>query len=554
MKKTIRIAFSLFVAWALAACASTGQRGVTTAERNTFAQNDIVISRVEFKDANVGRKIAITHEALETNYDKGNMLIEVGLEDFEQMRALESQYGYSIEIDPKNTTQQSNLIQSYNAGGFPKITTQTIPSYPCYRTVEETFATAASIATNYPNLATWTDAGNSWVKTQNAATGYDMFVLKLTNKSITGTKPKLFITSAIHAREYTTAELMTRFAEYLVQNYATNADIKMALDYNEVHLMLQTNPDGRKKAEAGVLWRKNANTKYCTRSSTKGADLNRNFGFEWGTGGSSTNQCDETYRGPSAVSEPETQAVQNYALSIFADNRGPLKTDAVPANAPGMYLDIHSYSQLVLWPWGNTATVAPNATALQTLGRKLAFFNNYTPQQSIGLYATSGTTIDYMYGTLGVAGYTMELGTSFFQACTDFTSTILPQNLEALKFALKVARAPYQLPAGPDALSLSFTGTTLNASINDTRFNNANGAESTQTVASAEYSIDTAPWAGGTLIAMTSIDGAFNASTEAVSANINTTGLTSGQHTVFVRGTDAAGNVGPVSAIFLTVP
>ena len=91
-----------------------------------------------------------------------------------------------------------------------------------------------------------------------------MRVLVLTNQNVSGTKPKLFVTSAIHAREYTTAELTTRFAESLVNEYGVAADATWLLDHHEVHLMLQANPDGRKHAEAGQLWRKNVNENYCT--------------------------------------------------------------------------------------------------------------------------------------------------------------------------------------------------------------------------------------------------------------------------------------------------
>ncbi len=99
--------------------------------------------------------------------------------------------------------------------------------------------------------------------------------------------------------------------------------------------------------------------------------------------------------------------------SIFPDQRADPLTAAAPVDATGVYLDVHSYSELVLWPWGFTSTVAPNGPALQTLGRKFAYFNNYTPDQAIGLYPTDGTTDDFGYGDLGVAAYTFELGTDF---------------------------------------------------------------------------------------------------------------------------------------------
>ena len=99
--------------------------------------------------------------------------------------------------------------------------------------------------------------------------------------------------------------------------------------------------------------------------------------------------------------------------------------------------------------------VAPNGPTLQTLGRKFAYFNNYTPQQSINLYATDGTTIDFAYGTLGVAAYTFEIGIAFFESCDSFVSTVIPENMPALLYAAKVVRTPYQTPAGPEALNVT---------------------------------------------------------------------------------------------------
>jgi hypothetical protein len=64
------------------------------------------------------------------------------------------------------------------------------------------------------------------------------------------------------------------------------------LDHHEVHLMLQSNPDGRKQAETGLLWRKNVNNDYCSNSDSRGADLNRNFDFEWSLRPSSRSTTD----------------------------------------------------------------------------------------------------------------------------------------------------------------------------------------------------------------------------------------------------------------------
>ncbi len=159
----------------------------------------------------------------------------------------------------------------------------------------------------------------------------------------------------------------------------------------------------------------------------------------------------------------------------------------------------------MLWPWGFTGTPTGNGAALQTLGRKLAFFNGYEPDQAIGLYPTDGTTVDFAYGDLGVAAYLFELGTWFFEDCADFESTILPDNLEALIYAAKVVRTPYLTPAGPEMTGVAATAVvvapgdpiTIHAVADDTRFNNTNGTEPTQPIAAAELFVDTPPWRTG---------------------------------------------------------
>ncbi|MFC4427650.1 M14 family zinc carboxypeptidase [Deinococcus navajonensis] len=524
----------------------------TADECSAFQNHPVVVSRIDFRTERDWLDIVKTFEPVGGGPKEGYVLLDVGREDFERLRVTGLTRGWTIRIDAAETQKHSGSLQR-------PLGSLSISGYSCYRTVEETYASAQNLVTQYPNLATWSSIGPTWLKSKGRG-GYDMNVLKLTNRSVTGAKPRLVITASIHAREYTPAELTTRFAEYLLSNYGKDADVTWMLDTQEVWLVLQANPDGRKKAEAGASWRKNVNDTQACSNGLYGADLNRNFTYAWGTGGSSTDPCNETYRGVSAGSEPEVQNLQTFLKSAFADNRGPARTDAAPANTPGVYIDIHSYSQLVLWPWGDTTAVAPNGTALQSLGRKLAYFNGYTPEQSVGLYPTSGTTDDFAYGELGVASYTIELGTAFFEPCSTFTGTTLPKNQAALLYALRVARAPYQLGSGPDSLSLSApasvaTGAsfTLSATADSTRFNNSNGTEPSRAVAGAEYFVDTAPWAGGTARAMTAVDGTFSSTQEAIRATVSTTGLSAGRHTIYVRARNSSGTYGPVSALFVTV-
>jgi carboxypeptidase T len=512
------------------------------------------VVRAFYGDRQMVNDLAAWLEPWEVHHDDGYLVVALDRAEYDRM--LEA--GFHLEIDQRLTDELNRprvMLPGQTSG---------IPGFPCYRTVEETFATAQQIVAAHPHLATWVDIGDSWEKTEpGGSPGYDMRVLRLTNSAIPGPKPKLFVMTAVHAREYATAELATRFAEYLVQNYDSDADVTWLLDYHEIHLLLQANPDGRIMAEAGDLWRKNTNENYCSPTSNdRGADLNRNFEFQWGCcGGSSDWECAETYRGPDPASEPETQAIQSYVRSQFPDQRDDDLEDPAPDDATGVFLDLHSYGRLVLWPWGFVGTAAPNGTALQTLGHKFAYYNGYEPEQAYGLYPTDGTTDDFAYGDLGLAAYTFELGGRFFEVCDVFETSILPGNLPALLYAAKVVRTPYQTPAGPDTLNLSVSpqgvlpgeGGTLTATIDDTRYK---GSEPTQAIAAAEYYVDVPPWVtfpSPTAHAMVAVDGTFDQTAERVEASLDTTALSRGRHILFVRGQDADGHWGAVSAIFVNL-
>ncbi len=516
---------------------------------------DRVVVRAYFSDSEMVVNLASWTAPWEVDYELNFVVLDVNAEEYERLEA----DGFQVIILAELTDQLNNPLE--NLPGQ----VSGIPGFLCYRTVEETYTTAENIVASYPDLATWIDIGDSWEKSMGLG-GYDLMVLKITNTNVSGPKPKLFMMSSIHAREYTPAELNTRFAEFLTQQYDLDPDVTWLLDYHEIHFLLQANPDGRKHAELGENWRKNTNQNYCgPTSSFRGADLNRNFQFQWGCcGGASSDECHTQYRGPSAASEPETQAIQNYVSSIYPDLRDADLTAAAPITTTGIFLDLHSYSELLLWPWGFTTTITTNGLAMQTLGRKLAYFNGYRPEQAINLYPTDGTTDDFAYGELGLPAFTYELGSKFFESCNSFENNILPDNLESLIYAAKAVRAPYLSPAGPDVLEPSLSsGTigsgglvTLTVTLDDTRYEDRNGVEPSQTIAGAEVYLDIPGWITTTTpvpLPMTPQDGAFDTEVEVAEFVIDTSGLSSGRHSLFIRGQDVSGNWGVYSAIFLQI-
>jgi carboxypeptidase T len=543
--------------------AEAGRFDSKTAQANTpssLASNQHgVIARVYYAGQAELAELAAQLDVWEVHPEEGYLLALLSPDEEQELL----QAGYRVVVDETRTAELN--------AAHPALPGQTsgIPGFPCYRTVTETYASAQAIALAHPDLAHWTSIGPSWEKANlPAPAGFDLMLLQLTNSAVPGPKPRLFIMASMHAREYAPAELLTRFGEYLVDHFGSDPDVTWLLDYREIDLLLQANPDGRIQAEKGEYWRKNTDRNYCSATpSNWGADLNRNYPFQWGLPndlGSSSNPCDETYRGPQAASEPETRDVINFLRSQFPDLRPDDLTSPAPADTSGLFIDLHSYGNLLLWPWGWTNAPAPNAPEIQTLGRKMAFLNALYPEQSDSLYPTDGTTDDYAYGELGLAAYTFEIGTAFFQDCPTFENTILPQDLPSLIYAAKAAARPYQEPGGSDMASITVTPTLamngstiqIQAIADDTRSSTANGSETIRDILGAEYFIDTPPWITTALPVshpLFALDGSYDQATEAVGASLDTTGLSQGRHTLFLRSQDSRGQWGLTSAAFIYI-
>lgn len=516
------------------------------------APADRLVARLYYTSPAQLAELARSLDIWESHPDEGLLVVYLRQAEVDGLRAR----GYRVEVDAEKTAlvNTPRVITPGQVNG--------IPGYTCYRTVEETYATLQTLNATYPDLVLVQDIGDSWDKaTAGGPGGYDIQLVRLTNENFSppGGKFVFFLMAEIHAREYVTAETAARLAEYLLSNYGVDPDITWLLDYGEIHIVPMTNPDGRKLAEAGNYWRKNTNTSNGC-ASDYGVDLNRNSTFKWGDAG--TDPCDETYQGPLADSEPETDVIQNYVRTILLDQRGPLDNDPAPADYQGLFITLHSYSELVLFPYGWGYAQAPNHTTLQTLARKMAYFNHYAPQKSSALYPASGTTDDWAYGELGVPAYTFEMGTSFFQSCASFESSIWPNNRASLLYSFKAARRPYQTPSGPEVINAAVTpanampsvAVTLTASADDRRYENSEGVEPSQNIIAARYSVDQPSWAAGTVFyEMQAADGSFNSSSEALSASLDTSGMLPGRHILFIEAQDAAGNWGVPTAVFLTI-
>jgi hypothetical protein len=169
---------------------------------------------------------------------------------------------------------------------------------------------------------------------------------------------------------------------------------------------------------------------------------------------------------------------------------------------------------------------------------------------------------DWVYGELGVAAYTIELGTAFFESCTTFQNTIYPANRPALRYACKACRQPYRDPAGPEVLQPIATPATngfgatfnLSALANSGRSAGYSPLPPAANLTAARYSVDQPSWSPGvTTYAMSALDGSFNSPGEFLSAVVPTTGWSAGRHTIFIEARTGTGDWGVPTAVFVFI-
>ncbi len=224
----------------------------------------------------------------------------------------------------------------------------------------------------------------------------DLWLIRLS--ADTTSKPATVFMGGHHAREHVSVEVPLRLVEYLLEEYnKKNPRIVSLFNTYEIFIIPLVNPDG---AEFDIstgnyqYWRKNREFQ---SGNNYGVDLNRNYGYGWGGAGASTNPSSETYRGPNAFSENETQAIKNWV-------------EQTPQLQ--MMLSYHTFSKLVLWPWGHLEGKISNPADLltfETMGKAMAKMAGYRPMKSGDLYLASGDTCDWAYGEHGIFAFTFEL-------------------------------------------------------------------------------------------------------------------------------------------------
>ncbi|MFN2526844.1 MAG: M14 family metallopeptidase [Actinomycetota bacterium] len=271
--------------------------------------------------------------------------------------------------------------------------------------------------------------------------GRDVFGIEIAadvKQKVNDGRPTFYVDGIHHAREWPAAEYPMIFAHYLVEGFGKNPEITRLLKNERVVIVPIVNVDGFNYsrefllgaqanldaahgagcglAHCGAYWRKNRRSYTGITApvvqlnpDAYGVDPNRNYSYHWGGGGSNSGvpiagtyvphpTGDNTNRGSAPFSEPETVNVQRL---ILKDNVTSIVTN-------------HTYSRLVLRPWGDTYKHAPDEKYLFDLGAKMSkAMGGYQNIKGIQLYITTGTMSEWGYGVLGVPSYTFEHGLAF---------------------------------------------------------------------------------------------------------------------------------------------
>lgn len=332
-------------------------------------------------------------------------------------------------------------------GGCPASPYPVTGSMGCYPTFDEAVAILDQMRAEFPDFVS--------EKTSIGTTleGRTVWQVEIgDNPGLSEGEPETLWTALHHAREpQGLATVLYSMWDLLRTAQGGDAEAQFLLAERRLFVVPVLNPDGYAYNQTtdpagGGLWRKNRRV---ISGQAYGVDLNRNYGYFWGydNTGSSPDPPDQTYRGPSAFSEPETQAIRDF----------------MEDHEIRVALNYHTYSDLLIYPWGYEADLyTPDSAAFVDMARQMTAGNGYlagTGNQTVG-YLVNGDSDDWMYGDAPdrprTFAFTPEVGTSFWPD----PSEILPlaqENVRANRLSMLFAGG-YPAVVGLDARDPSGNG------------------------------------------------------------------------------------------------
>ncbi|CAH0042645.1 unnamed protein product [Clonostachys rhizophaga] len=351
------------------------------------------IFRVETEGAYEAIEPALTDIGTLLNIDKGYSAVTVAVapEKFGAFEALgltttvlTENLAADLEVETHEPYEATVKTDDLEAAALPSIT-----YFNAYHTLAEHNQFLVDLQAAFPSNSAIYSVGNSFE-------GRAIQGIHLWGTGGSGSKPAIVWHGNVHAREWITGVTVEYLAYKIVEQYlAGDSTVVTALNNYDFYITPIVNPDGFVYTSTERLWRKNRQTR--SGVSCVGTDINRNWPYQWTGSGSSSSACSEVYRGAAQGDTPENKALLAQLVSLN--------------NARGVkfYLDWHSYSQLVLLPYGySCSATAPNhstqmaaasgvASAIRAVNG-LTF--TYGPTCST-IYQVNGGSLDYVSAVLG---------------------------------------------------------------------------------------------------------------------------------------------------------
>ncbi|NXP15637.1 CBPB1 Carboxypeptidase, partial [Thinocorus orbignyianus] len=265
-------------------------------------------------------------------------------------------------------------------------------SYEKYNNWETIAAWTADIAAQNPNLVTRSVIGETYE-------GRPMYLLKVGKSG--SNKKAIFMDCGFHAREWISPAFCQWFVKEAVETYGKDTVMTTLLNSLDIYVLPVVNIDGYVYTWTNDrMWRK-------TRSKNSGSrcigtDPNRNFNAGWCTLGASRSPCDATYCGSAPESEKETKALADF----IREHLSTIKA----------YVTIHSYSQLLLFPYSYAYKLPSNYEELNTIAREASkqLTSLYNTKYTYGpgattIYPAAGGSDDWSYDQGIKYSFTFEL-------------------------------------------------------------------------------------------------------------------------------------------------
>ena len=299
--------------------------------------------------------------------------------------------------------------------------------------------------------------------------GREIWCAKISDEAIyqddgdPGSEPNILLVGAHHGNEWISYEVTLYVMTFLLENYGKGGDNGTAatylVDHREIYVVPMLNADGTQYShDTGSRWRKNREPNYVGEfipagieppeltPASYGVDINRNYGWMWHLAGGSNalNHRGGSYRGPPDNKDNDGDAMVQIDLrqgiipfgpdegidedpwdGIDNDNDGEVDEDPAGGFTSqetlamkhlgdqvefSTLITYHSYSEMILWPWGYTEEDTDDADLFSTLGGRMAEMNGYRPGQGYDLYMTTGEMTDWFYAAYGTLGFTFEIG------------------------------------------------------------------------------------------------------------------------------------------------